>query len=176
MTEKQKQHRQRRSDMAALTRKGWTVTKIAEKYGVTKQAVSLLLKKAANEGEIVVKTKSHFNKNEENKNVILVNRKRYKICKICNKKYEKFKNSTSKKTCSEKCQKELRIRKRGGKWSRYEFVNLTCYGCKKSFKRSNYIQSITAKRRKSNRHYCSHQCYLQYSSFAKTKTHLTSIN
>lgn len=167
MTENQIENRKRRAEMAALTRQGWTVTRIAEKYGVSKQAISQLLQKAAKEGEIVVKTKSHLTKKDKyNENVVLVVRKKYKKCVICNKKYE----TNQKKTCSEKCKHELQSKKIGGKWSRHEFMTLECCGCNKKFQRSNYIQSITSKRRKSDNYYCSHECYLKNSPFLKTKS------
>jgi len=154
MTLKQK-YAKRRAKMAALTRQGYNISQIAAKYKISRQAVSQLLQKASEEGNIVVKTKR---KNAIiNSNVVLVN-KRIKsyVCVICKRK---FSNRTKKATCSKKCAKKHKVK--GGKWSRYEFITLNCSGCKKSFTRSNYIHQITLIHNPKN-HYCSQKCYLEF--------------
>ena len=78
---------QRRMEMAKLTREGWNLQMIAEKYNITRQAVSLLLKKAASEGHVVVKSKKKNIKDE--KNVVLVRRirKEKRFCEQCGKEF-----------------------------------------------------------------------------------------
>jgi hypothetical protein len=56
----------KRIEMAELTRLGWTMQMIADKYGITRQAVSLLLKKASSQdNQIVVKGRQSKNQSNE---------------------------------------------------------------------------------------------------------------
>lgn len=148
---------QRRIEMALLTHQGWTLQKIADKYGITKQAVSLLLKKAAAEdNQIVVKSKRTRSDPHE-KNVIFIKRSRKpkNICKICSKEFY-GKN----KTCSSKCLRKLNDEKIGGEWSRIEKIELECSYCSNKFQRTKYIQKVTEKAKGHNiNNYCSRECY-----------------
>ena len=147
---------QRRMEMAKLTREGWNLQMIAEKYNITRQAVSLLLKKAASEGHVVVKSKKKNMKDE--KNVVLVRRlrKEKRFCEQCGKEFF----SNTKKNCSKECFEKSIENRSGGKWSRKEFVTLTCLTCGKNFERSNYIHQITMKKKNNeNNNYCSRDCY-----------------
>lgn len=145
----------RREEMALLTHQGWTLQMIANKYGITRQAVSLLLKKAASEGQIVVKSKRTRSDPEE-KNVIYIRRKKTKTqCVICGKTHY-GKN----KTCSAACLRKLNDKKIGGEWSRVETVELTCSYCNKKFTRTKHLQKVTEiAKRNSNKNYCSRSCY-----------------
>ena len=147
---------ERRIEMAMLTRQGWTLQKIADKYGITKQAVSLLLKKAASkDGQIVVKMKKSNNKIE--KNVIFVRRCKENIntCGICGKKFD-----GKRKTCGKDCLKKLHESKVGGDWSRVEKINLTCSYCSKEFSRTKYIHKVVSTTKgNADNNYCSRVCY-----------------
>lgn len=153
-----KRRAKRRIKMAELTRLGWTMQMIADKYNITRQAVSLLLKKASEkDNQIVVKGKlNRKGKDNSGPNCVLVKRKKSlqqsKICTICNKSF-----IGKKKYCSQDCQHKAA--RTGGKWSRYQHVALTCNYCGKTFQRSNYLHSITMIKNKSNKHYCSQECY-----------------
>jgi len=153
---------ERRMEMAKLTHQGLTLQQIGEKYGITRQAVSLVLQKAAKEGTIVVKRKGN-NKNPE-KNVIIISRSVPKFfdCVVCGNKFKsKHGRNTPKKSCSKACFDELVKARRGGKWSRYETVDLNCAGCGENFKRTKYLFEIAKKSKKSSNHYCSRKCYVQ---------------
>jgi predicted transcriptional regulator len=154
----------RRIEMAKLTREGWNIQKIADKYGISRQAVSFLLKKAANQdNQIVVKSIRKNVHAVDEKNVIRISRfnKIEKKCEVCDKKF--VVNSPSeiyRKICSKECKVKKIIEKRaGGKWSRIEKVELKCCCCQKTFFRSNYLYEITKIKKKSNNNYCSRSCY-----------------
>lgn len=149
---------ERRMEMAALTHEGWTLQMIADKYGITRQAVSLLLKKAAAEGQIVVKSKTKKSDPNE-KNVVLVKRikKSLFVCEQCG---QEFYSKTKKKNCSKKCHQKSIEDRSGGEWSRKEFITLTCGTCGKNFERSNYLNRITMiKKGNSTNNYCGRDCY-----------------
>lgn len=147
---------QRRIEMAELTRKGWTLQMIGDKYGITRQAVSLLLKKAAaNDNQIVVKAKTKRSDPNE-KNVVLVKRykKESRNCTCCGKE---FFSKNKRKTCSKACFKKLIV---GGEWSRTEMVDLVCNNCGKAFQRTKYLQKIILiSKKNSKNNYCSKLCY-----------------
>ena len=149
---------ERRMEMAKLTHQGLTFQQIGEKYGITRQAVSLVLQKAAKEGMIVVKAKSN-NKNPE-KNVIIISRSVQKFfdCVVCGNKF-KSGRTARKKSCSKACLDELTKARRGGEWSRHETVDLNCANCGEVFKRTKYLFQITMRNKKSSNHYCSRKCY-----------------
>lgn len=150
---------QRRIEMADLTRKGWTLQMIGDKYGITRQAVSLLLKKAASEdNQIVVKARTkRSNLNE--KNVVLVRRvKKEKFsCENCGKE---FYSKTKRKNCSRECFKKSIEKRTGGEWSRIEKVDLVCNCCGKSFQRTKYLHKVVSiSKGNSTNNYCSRECY-----------------
>lgn len=150
---------QRRMEMAKLTREGWTLQMIADKYEITRQAVSLLLKKAASEGHVVVKSK-RVNSDPTEKNVVLVRRIRKLEPKICEQCGKEFFNSTQKKNCSPECFEKSVLKRSGGDWSRKEFLELRCLTCNKIFKRTKYLHQITMKKKdNANNNYCSRNCY-----------------
>jgi hypothetical protein len=147
---------ERRVEFALLTRQGWSMSKIAEKYNISRQAVSLSLKKAVIEGEVVYKCKACKN---DTTNYIIIRRKKPSACCECGKEF--FVANKKTKTCSPECLKKLREKTLyGGEWSRAEFIELDCKGCGQSFKRSKYIFSVTSKCKKNKDHnYCSRKCY-----------------
>ncbi len=150
--------------MALLTQKGYTIAKIAEKYGITKQAVSQILQKAAKDGnKVVLRRRGHapnpaYDYLPLNKEVGYSN-----TCIICNKDFQSKLRST--KTCSETCRGVLLhitlIESKGsnGDWSRYEKVQLTCNNCGKDFERSKYRHSISRVGCGCKNDYCSRKCY-----------------
>lgn len=143
----------RRKYFASLTRDGWTMSQIAKKYNITRQAVSQLLQKAAKEGEIVVKTKKINYKNHPN--YILIRRKKPSKCVVCD---VQFFSKTKSKTCGKACLKKLMS---GGKWSHVEKICLVCAKCNKTFERSNHQHQICLKSKKidQNKFYCGRYCY-----------------
>jgi len=156
--------RQRRKDMAVLTQQGYSIPKIAEKYGISRQAVSQCLQKAAKDGHKVVLRKCgpHVNKNYEYRPT--VKEVGYSnSCVICGKAFKtKLKHT---KTCGGDCRKKLLhisiIEAKGtlGRWSRHESVTLTCDNCGKSFERSNYRDAISKLGCRTKHSYCSRDCY-----------------
>lgn len=146
---------QRRIEMAQLTREGWTLQMIGDKYGITRQAVSLLLKKAASDdNQIVVKARTK--KSNPEKNVVFVKRIKgeHKKCSACGKE---FFSKNKRKTCSKGCFTKLMM---GGDWSRLEMVDLVCSNCGKTFQRSKYMHKITTiSKGNSKNNYCSRDCY-----------------
>jgi len=149
---------QRRFEMAKLTREGWNIQMIADKYNISRQAVSLLLKKAASEGHVVVKSKRINSAAEDN--VILVRRVRKLDPKICEQCGKEFFHATHKKNCSAECLEKSILKRSGGKWSRKEFVELRCLTCNKIFKRTKYLHQITMKKKENEtNNYCSRVCY-----------------
>jgi len=153
--------KKRRVEFASLTRQGMSMTCIAKMHGITKQAVSLVLKKATADGEIVFKNRK--NKNDNPNYIVKVSRKYItKKCKECQKDFLAT-PSNKRKTCSEDClqKNKHRMYNRGGEWSRMQFVSLTCCGCGKPFERSNYLMKMGEPKRKDNsRCYCSRDCYV----------------
>lgn len=150
---------QRRAEIAKLTREGWNLQMIADKYNISRQAVSLLLKKAASEGHIVVKSK-RVNSDANEKNVVLVRRVRKLDPKICEQCGKEFFHRTHKKNCSAECLEKSILKRSGGKWSRKEFVELRCLTCNKIFKRTKYLHQITIKKKENDtNNYCSRICY-----------------
>lgn len=148
---------EKRIEMARLTHQGWTLQKIADKFGVTRQAVSLSLKKAAAvDNQIVVKSKrSRSDLNE--KNVIFIRRakKINNTCKNCGKVFSTEKQG--KKTCSQECLNNLKV---GGVWSRIEKIELQCSHCSSKFFRTKHLQKVTEKTKgNSLNNYCSRKCY-----------------
>lgn len=156
LTGKNKQYAERRKQIAELTQQGWSVKQIAEKFGISKQAVSQLLRKAAKEGHTVVLSKRvHC----DNLPSVVAREKAVKTstCLVCGKDFPKKGNT---KTCGLDC-KKIFLR-RGGKWSKYEFRTFTCANCGNTFKRSNYIDSIASiKAKPGSNKYCSRKCYLE---------------
>lgn len=154
-----KNYVERRRQAAELTRQGVTQKQIAERFGITKQAVSLLLRKAAKEGNVVVLSK---------KKTASVS-----TCVICGNTFPKKRL----KTCSHECKKlhlskVLRSKSKcgGSKWSMYAFVTHTCNNCGKEFKRSNYIESIgSIKAKEGAKKYCSRNCFYQRKTWPKPK-------
>lgn len=162
----------RRKAMAKLTTEGWTVSAIAKKYGVSKQAVSQSLQKASKEGHRILlrKTGPHPNKNYDflpSADGVVYDKK----CLVCNKSF-KTKNKKT-KMCSKDCRslymhkKSIELKGTDGSWSRVKKKKLTCSYCKKIFERSYYIDSIVKrtielrqKKPQSNRNcFCNRECY-----------------
>jgi len=150
---------------AKLTRLGFTPAQIAKKFSMTRQRVSQLIIKAIEEGEVVVlnKTKTTEKHYKGVKNVVLVHKSPipkapvYRECAQCGKKFTH--ENLNRKTCSSDCFKKLK--RSGGKWSRHEFKELQCNYCGKTFKRSNYLDSITRTAKYKHNDYCNTACYLE---------------
>jgi len=151
---------QRRIEMAQLTRLGWTLQMIADKYGITRQGVSLLLKKAAlDDNQVVVKSRT-VKSNLVEKNVVFVKRSKKEscICQTCGKQF--FSKNKKRKNCSKVCLKKSIEKRTGGEWSRIEKVDLVCSFCSKPFQRSKYLHKIvTRSKGNSDKNYCSRECY-----------------
>lgn len=153
-------------EIAKLTTLGYNIQHIAEKYNISRQRVSQILRKAIDNGMTVVIRKNAKTEKlyKDIKNVILVTKTNVESlltrkCKCCQKEFTVKKNVSKRKTCSEEC--FVKSRRSGGEWSRHEFVELKCKGCGKEFKRSKYIQSIGNKKRTTNNFYCSRDCYTE---------------
>lgn len=140
---------ERRKEMALLTQQGYSLTKIAEKYSISKQRVHQILQKAKKEG-FDVKINRRVKENK------LLN------CIVCTKEFNVI-GYKKIKTCSKECLEKLQ--KRGGKWSRYEFITLICANCKKLFTRSNYRESITERMSGQGNRFCSRECYISSEIF-----------
>ena len=153
-------------EIAKLTTLGYNIQHIAEKYNISRQRVSQILRKAIDNGMTVVIRKNSKTEKlyKDIKNVILVTKTNVdslvtRKCKYCQKEFT-FKKSVGKRiTCSEECCRKLK--RTGGEWSRHEFVELKCKGCGKNFKRSRYIQAVGNKNRTTNNFYCSRDCYTE---------------
>lgn len=152
--------------MALLTQQGYSIPKIAEMYGISRQAVSQLLQKAARDGNKVVLRRCgvNHNKNQNYEYRPTIKEKGYaKVCVICNKAFKSKLKTT--RTCSKKCRRILLhksiIDSKGtaGNWSRYENVELTCDNCGKIFERSKYRDSISKLGCGTKHTYCSRDCY-----------------
>lgn len=158
----------RRRDMALLTQKGWTITKIAKEYGVTRQCVSQLLQKAAKEGQRVLLRRRGKFLNKDYDYLPFSKKTFTKNCVICKKEFDN--KSAKVKTCSNECRGTLlhkvllESKGKNGDWSRYKKISLVCKGCGKSFERTNYLNSITIKSSSSGskkNNFCSKECYRQ---------------
>jgi predicted transcriptional regulator len=149
---------ERRRVMAQLSTKGWSVTRIGDKYGITRQMVSLHLKKAAEEGNIVSLRKLG-NPGRDRRKIIDYRQTEKKIynCVICSQVCPEKRQ----KTCSKECQKINLTqvqKKKNLRWSRHNFIDLVCFKCKNNFQRSKYLYSI-AERAGCLNHYCGRKCY-----------------
>lgn len=155
---------QRRKDMALLTQQGHTLSRIAAKYGISRQAVSQSLQKASKDGHKVILRKcgSNLNKSYEYRPT-LKELGHSNCCVICGKAFKTKWKITQ--TCGSDCRKILLHKKiiqaKGslGKWSRIESVTLSCDNCGKSFKRSKYRDSISKLGCGSKNSYCGRECY-----------------
>lgn len=142
--------------MARLSREGWTLSKIGEKYGITRQAVSQHLKKAAKEGN-VVELNFHGCPLTRDPNINYRPRKENNfMCVVCGNKC----SGNKKKVCSHECRSKLVSinNTKDSKWSRKTIQSLICKGCGVVFERSNYLLSIAAAGGCENT-YCSRECY-----------------
>jgi hypothetical protein len=149
---------ERRIEMAALSREGWSLSEIGSKYGITRQAVSLQLKKAAEEGR-TVSLRHHGTPSPERQKIIEYRpsvKKTYH-CLVCRKVCP----DGRKKTCGKKCHRKhfaKLYKEKDLQWSRQIFVNLKCHNCGKNFNRTRYLDSISQHSGCVN-HYCGRKCY-----------------
>lgn len=151
---------ERRKEMARLSREGWTLFQIGEKFGITRQAVSQHLKKAAKEGNIV-ELNYHGCPLTRDPNIqYRAKRENPYFCKICGEKC----TGNKKKVCGERCRAELiRLNNiKDSKWSRSTIQSLICRYCHKTFERSNYLIAIAQKGGSKN-NFCGRECYHAYS-------------
>jgi transposase-like protein len=134
---------------------GATLQSIANKYGVTRQGIHLLIKKAEKEGKI----DPWERKEKEPKN-----------CTLCSTPF--IPKTKKQKTCSKECAKNLSKMARQdptAKWSRLGKIKLTCHRCGTPFERTNYHQSISfASCSPNKKNYCSKKCYCKYISENKS--------
>lgn len=136
--------------MVNLTHQGWNMSRIARHYNITRQAVSQLLKKAANQGFTVHKIFKTKHNNHPNYKIILKPEKTH-TCNVCN---QNFTSKYKRKTCSKKCYTQLVA---GGEWSKVQTVTLNCNFCHKDFERTKHMFKMNNKNTKN--HYCSRDCY-----------------
>lgn len=149
---------ERRRAMAQLSRKGWSLTRIGDKYGITRQMVSLHLKKAAEEGNRV-SLRDLGTPGRDRRKIIDYRQTEKKIynCVICTQVCPEKR----KKTCSQECQKINLAqvqKKKNLRWSRQNFIDLVCFKCGTNFQRSKYLYSISERAGCLN-HYCGRECY-----------------
>lgn len=165
MNQPKEESQKRRKEMALLTQQGHSVSQIARMYGISRQAVSQLLQKAAKDGHKVC-IRSHKNCIERSNYEYTPTKKELGIdknCAICGIFFNT--QSRLKKTCSKKCRRTLQsqnlIKAKGslGNWSRYESVQLVCYNCGKSFERTKYRDSISKLGCGTKNSYCSRECF-----------------
>ena len=117
--ELREQREQRAKDMASLTQQGFSIKQIAEKYNISRQRVHQILKLAKTLGCEIFLIKPELKTNE---------------CVVCQKQFLNIHRPNG-KTCSKDCQKQIQ---RGGEWSKYEFLTLTCDFCSNLFERSHF--------------------------------------
>ena len=158
--------------MAAMTCEGKTLNEIASHYNITKQAVSLLLKKAAKIGcqvklRATGKKVDHPNYTYEKRNKQYTHK-----CTECEKEFQSKKSIA--KTCSPSCRIKRQSRlailrgKTEGKWSKYKKVILVCELCKTSFERTSCQDSIS-KSTGCKKTFCSLKCYRKTLRLKKKK-------
>jgi len=157
---------QRRKDMALLTQQGYSIPKIAERYGISRQAVSQLLQKAAKDGHKVVLRSCGGRKSTNENYVYRPTRKETGFTKTCESCGASFNTKSSfRKTCSTACRRRLLHKSillaKGtlGNWSRYEQVQLVCNNCGKTFERSKYRDSISKIGCGTKNSYCGRECF-----------------
>jgi len=123
---------------------GTPVREIARRHGVSRQAVYDLLRKAEKKGHSIPWQKGRAPRE----------------CRACGKT---FAPKSQIKSCSPECTRILRgrnARKPGSRWSKLEFVELTCHRCGKTFNRTKYQQSISkARSPNKKRNFCGRGCY-----------------
>lgn len=138
----------RKKEMALLTQEGYSFNKIAKMYGLSRQRVHQILKKAEQEGCDVKKYKQQ---------------KKMSTCVVCKKE---FLPKYTRKTCGKECLKELReqlnSRLRGSIYSRYESISLTCKNCNKTFQRTKHLEYVVSKRNKTTNRFCCRTCFHTY--------------
>jgi len=155
-----------RKQMAELTQQGLDLKEIAKKFGITRQAVSQKLRKAAKEGHTVVL--SRLRNCDSLPNIVCREKpeKPKKVCVFCGEEFFKSAKSRS-KTCSKECFakhcSKVRCELTGGNWSRHNFFTLKCVNCKEDFQRSKSLESIVAKTRKiEGNKFCSRKCFQEH--------------
>lgn len=117
----QREHKAK--DMASLTQQGFSIKQIAEKYNISRQRVHQILKLAKTLGCEISLIKPELKTNE---------------CVVCQKQFLNIHRPNC-KTCSKDCQKQIQ---RGGEWSQYEFLTLTCDFCSNLFERSRFRHKL----------------------------------
>ena len=155
-----------RKQMAELTQQGLDLKEIAKKFGITRQAVSQKLRKAAKEGHTVVL--SRLRNCDSLPNIVCREKpeKPKKVCVFCGEEFFKSAKSRS-KTCSKECFakhcSKVHCELTGGNWSRHNFFTLKCVNCKEDFQRSKSLESIVAKTRKiEGNKFCSRKCFQEH--------------
>ena len=140
----EKEVTERRKEIALLTQQGYSLNQIAKKYNLSRQRIHQILQKAKEEGHEVITYKRPESP------------QKIRECIVCKKQFHR--KWLGSKTCSKDCTSKSLI---GGKWSRHEFITLTCSNCGKEFKRSHYLESVSnAKCKKEDRlKFCSKECY-----------------
>jgi len=152
--------------MALLTQQGYSIPKIALKYGISRQAVSQLLQKAAKDGHKVVLRSCGNRKSKHENYVYRPSKKEVGVVKTCESCGLSFNTKSNfRRTCSDECRRKLLHKNillaKGtlGQWSRYENVQLVCNNCGKTFERSKYRDSISKLGCGTNNAYCGRQCF-----------------
>jgi len=139
--------KKRLKEIAKMSANGMKQAEIARVIGVSRARIGQLFDKA------------------EQMNISVVRKFPARMKKVkcpCGKIFE-CKESSKKIYHSTKCAQKLIQRPlKGGKYSRYEFVILTCDGCGLLFKRTNYLHQITlmtCRKDKPKKNFCTKKCY-----------------
>lgn len=149
-----------RDAVVAARISGEAVASLSEKYGVSRQAIYNLLHKAEKQGVGVPWQK---------------NCRQPQTCCLCGRQFLPSK-TPSRKTCSPECLKaqqrlSQKSRREGSKWSRNEFLTLTCQRCGREFQRTKYVQQIGLRNcglQKQN--FCSRSCSNKHRAASSTDT------
>ena len=150
---------ERNLKMLDLSVEGLTLRAIGDKYDISRERVRQIIVEYGGQPHSQKVKTSH--------------------CVACNAEMQRVGKAPD-KYCSDKCRQDTRqagwdrtaeIHKsralaRDAKWSRFIFKTYNCDGCGASFKRSNYIHSITREgyspeKLASKRTFCSRDCYLE---------------
>ena len=163
MNRRMLEFKQRRIEMARLTQEGWTLQKIADKYGVSKQAISQALQKAAINGYQITLNNRGVVKPRANYTYLTPPKSQLCNCAICNAEFIAnitYRNEKPKQTCSKECYRKLRskLADKSGIYSKSTLVDMICDNCGKHYQKPQH-QVTVAILGGCEHTYCSRNCY-----------------